>query len=78
MSRLKIWIVLLVIAIPCYGHFDRTQKPLAELLPKSPKSPFDDDFATFVNLTMTDFKVPGLSIAVIDGDDTFAKVCLLS
>lgn len=41
------------------------------------KSPFDDSFEKLVNKTMEFWKVPGLSIAVIDGDDSWAKVSRL-
>ncbi|TQV91011.1 hypothetical protein V2A60_008179 [Cordyceps javanica] len=36
-------------------------------------TPFDDDFGAFVDSVLADFKVPGMSIAVVDGNETFAK-----
>lgn len=36
-------------------------------------SPFNAEFDQFVQKTLEEFKVPGISIAVIDGDDIFAK-----
>lgn len=39
------------------------------------KNPLTEDFARFAKETLHKWKVPGLSIAVIDGDQIFAKVC---
>lgn len=36
--------------------------------------PFTNDFAKFVDGVMEDWKVPGMSIAVIDGDDVYTEV----
>lgn len=36
-------------------------------------NPFNAKFNKFVQKTLDEFKVPGISIAVIDGDDIFAK-----
>ncbi len=47
------------------------QKPLS---PKSARNPLDDTFATLVNKTLDDCKVPGLAIAVIDDEEIFAEV----
>lgn len=38
--------------------------------------PFNDVFETLVNETLELWHVPALSIAVVDGDDTWARVCL--
>ena len=38
------------------------------------KSPFDKAFDELVIKSMDDFKVPGLSIAVISGSETYSKV----
>ncbi|OAQ90495.1 penicillin-binding protein [Purpureocillium lilacinum] len=46
------------------------QKPLS---PKSARNPLDDTFATLVNKTLDDCKVPGLAIAVIDDEEIFAE-----
>ena len=35
--------------------------------------PFTNNFNTFINETLTEFLVPGLAIAVVHGDKTFAK-----
>lgn len=36
--------------------------------------PFDEDFGRLANETLERWKCPGLSIAVVDGDDTWAAV----
>jgi hypothetical protein len=38
------------------------------------KEPFDKSFDELAKKSMNDFKVPGLSIAVIQGETTFSKV----
>jgi CubicO group peptidase (beta-lactamase class C family) len=38
------------------------------------KTPLTEDFASFVTEILDKWKVPGLSIAVIDGDQVFAEV----
>lgn len=37
-------------------------------------NPLNDEFAKYVKETLEEWKVPGLSIAVIDGDEIFAEV----
>jgi hypothetical protein len=37
-------------------------------------SPFDSKFAELVDETLDTWNVPGLSIAVVDGDDIWAEV----
>ena len=36
--------------------------------------PFDEGFEKLVDKTLERWKVPGLAIAVVDGDDTWAQV----
>lgn len=38
------------------------------------KDPFDEEFDRMVEETLQHWHVPGLSVAVVHGDDTFAKV----
>lgn len=38
------------------------------------KGPFDEDFGRLANKTLERWKCPGLSIAVVDGNDTWATV----
>ena len=40
--------------------------------------PFDDKFSAYINETLESWNVPGLSIAVIDGDEVYSKVSILS
>lgn len=39
-----------------------------------PESPFDPDFDALVSKLLDEWKVPGLSIAVVHGDKTYSKV----
>lgn len=48
------------------------QQPLRE--DEKEKGPFDKDFERLANQTLERWKCPGLSIAVVDGDDTWAAV----
>lgn len=38
-------------------------------------SPFNANFDTLVAETLAHWHTPGISVAVIDGDQTFSKVC---
>ena len=40
-------------------------------------TPFSSKFDALVERTLRHFHVPGLSIAVIDGNETYAKVLIL-
>ena len=42
------------------------------------ENPFTDEFAEFARETLKEWKVPGVSIAVIDGEEVFAEVCTCS
>lgn len=39
--------------------------------------PFTPDLVDFIHETLDEWKLAGLSVAVVDGDDVFAKVCVL-
>jgi hypothetical protein len=41
---------------------------------KEKVSPFDADFAKLVEITRSKWHLPGVSLAVVDGDETFAEV----
>ncbi len=43
-------------------------------LPKADHSPFTPDFDKYVTQLMNDWHVPGFTIAVVDGDETFSRV----
>jgi hypothetical protein len=49
-----------------------SQQPLREV--EKERGPFDKDFERLANETLERWKCPGLSIAVVDGDDTWAAV----
>ena len=51
-----------------------TQKPMIGDF----STPFNTKFDAFVEDTLNHFHVPGLSIAVVDGNQTFAKVLISS
>ena len=44
------------------------------VLKDKPTSPFDAEFAKLAKETLELWHVPGVSIAVVDGDDTWAEV----
>lgn len=58
------WLELLPLR-SCYGLADSA----AEIT-----SPLDTAFETLANQTLKDWHVPGISIAVVQGAQTFAKV----
>ena len=49
-----------------------------EILGSNEGSPFDSHFEKLVNETLDMWHVPGLSIAVVDGDSMWAEVSLSS
>ena len=63
------------VALLCLSHAEQQnpQKPLTD----SPSAPFDFEFDTLVQDTLKHLHVPGLSIAVINGNQTYAKVFLV-
>lgn len=49
---------------------------MAVLDPKTSKvSPLNEDFAKLVHSTLEKWHIQGVAIAVIDGDETWTKVC---
>lgn len=46
-----------------------------KILGSGGKNPLDARFAKTVNNTLSLLHVPGLSIAVVDGDEMWAEVC---
>jgi hypothetical protein len=42
------------------------------------QSPFDEEFDTLVKEVLEKWKVPGLSIAVVDGPNTYSKVRMMT
>lgn len=41
-------------------------------------SPLNADFAKFAQKTLEKWNIPGISIAVVDGDETFAEVRIVA
>ena len=39
------------------------------------QDPFTSDFSSFVEQAMQDWHVAGLAISIVDGNETYAKVC---
>lgn len=73
MAHICSWRIAVTIVIGLSGSvIANAEKPLAESSVK--KNPFDDAFAEFANKTLDKWKVPGLSIAVIDDEDVYAEV----
>ena len=68
MSSLRVAVTAAAVAAAQFASAG--QKPLSRA-----GSPFDHGFDAYANGTMRHWKVPGLAIAVIDGDDVYAKVC---
>ena len=45
-----------------------------EVIDREKQSPFNQHFGLLVNETLHSWNVPGISIAVVDGDEIFAEV----
>ena len=65
-----IYILLSVCASSSYCLPSQHQVPLQEGV----QSPFTPDFNQDVDHLLSHWLVPGLSIAIVDGNDTFSKV----
>jgi hypothetical protein len=59
-----------LLASSCIAY--ASQQPLRGA--EKENGPFDKDFERLANETLDRWKCPGLSIAVVDGDDTWAAV----
>jgi hypothetical protein len=57
------------------GDKEETQVNGSTTPRKITKSPLDEEFAKIVKSTLEQWHIEGVSIAVIDGDNTFAEVC---
>ncbi|KAK7178458.1 penicillin-binding [Paraphaeosphaeria sporulosa] len=53
-----------------------TEGKSGSVISEASRSPLDEEFAAFAHETLKEWKVPGVSIAVIDGDDIFAEASL--
>ncbi|ATY63225.1 penicillin-binding protein, putative [Cordyceps militaris] len=73
MARIQTLTLLLASVLPCLGRSGYSQHPLRQsAIEARTNSPFTDDFGTFVDSVLSDFKVPGLSVAVVDRNHTFS------
>ncbi|KHN93895.1 Beta-lactamase/transpeptidase-like protein [Metarhizium album ARSEF 1941] len=63
---------LTLVQLGAVGAVIAQQKPLSGG-PSPGRDPFDDKFAGLVDDTLNEWRVPGLSIAVIDNDQVFAE-----
>ncbi|KAK2599938.1 hypothetical protein QQS21_005322 [Conoideocrella luteorostrata] len=76
---LRIWRMVaaaaLVAALQTDGHSQNAQTPLGAATLNDTKSnnPFTAELGVFIETVLRSWKVPGLSIAVIDGDDVFTE-----
>ena len=64
-------------------HAPRPSADMATTAPETAPSsqtstngPLTDTFSEYVHRIMNKWKVPGMSLAVVDGEDTYAAVCL--
>lgn len=65
-----------VVTVASYDQ--ASQRPLNGATPQltvTSETPFDDGFAGFVDEALEYWHVPGIAIGVIDGNQTFTKVC---
>lgn len=64
---------LCLAAAATFPHGLDRQKPLA-IATAGSRNPFDDDLGNFIDDLMERWKIPGMSVAVVDGDDVYAEV----
>lgn len=62
------------------GSFASEQRPLLSNteLTRNRSNPLTEEFGDYVNSLLEDWKVPGLSIAVIDEDEVYTEVSLVA
>lgn len=80
-GRLGLPAAALWLAIQCpISIASRVQQPIvgagaAARDHSTPGNPFTDEFGEYITDLLEEWKVPGVSIAVIDGQEVHAKVC---
>lgn len=57
-----------------YVHAQSEQKPISEQGSTASGNPLTDEFGDFVREQLEKWKVPGVALAVIDGDDVYTEV----
>lgn len=70
MYRLTLWISLTILVPLSFSIPSTQQIPLQE----TNRSPFTPEFNEQVNHLLDRWHVPGLSVAIVDGNETFSKV----
>lgn len=70
-------LLLCLSAAATFTHKLDRQKPLGIAITGS-KNPFDDDLGSFIDEVMQRWKIPGMSVAIVDGDDVYAEVGTIS
>lgn len=66
--------------VTAVSYEQASQRPLNGATPQltvAGETPFNEDFAGFVDEALEYWHVPGMAIGVIDGNRTFTKVCKL-
>lgn len=59
----------------CLPHVAAASDPTQKTLLGS-SNPLDEKFGVYVKELLNKWHVPGVAIAVVDGDDIWAEVCL--
>lgn len=79
--RTTVWLMRLLagvsLGLAAIAGAREDQRPLvnqADGWAKDKKSPFSKEFAELARAKLEEWKVPGLAMAVVDGEDIFAEV----
>lgn len=62
-----------VVSVRGQGNAANAQKPITSQEPAASGNPLTSEFAEFVLQTLDEYKVPGVAVAVVDGDEIFAE-----
>jgi hypothetical protein len=60
-----------------YSNAQNAQRPISAQGVAASRSPLTSEFADLVLKTLDEWKVPGVAVAVIDGDEVYAEVRVL-
>lgn len=63
-----------VVSVRGQGNAANAQKPITSQEPAASGNPLTSEFAEFVLQTLDEYKVPGVAVAVVDGDEIYAEV----
>jgi hypothetical protein len=64
----------IIFSLPIFGFLALSSAAEQKILSNNGDNPLDTKFSKMVNETLNMFHVPGISIAVVDGDDMWAEV----